>query len=126
MNQCRQSADLFVLSAIKGYASEDFITSLMQSQLGQYLYSKECIDIWLGAAYVMETLEQEITFQEGKVLPDYFMHWVGYLYRYWSLATEDTATRILQQAPIEDLRLMYQGLHVMSYGEVVNELSQGT
>lgn len=125
VNQCRQSAELFGLSIKKGYDSEDFISKVMSSKLGQYLYGRECIDMWLGSAYVMETLEQEITFREGKAFPDYFMEWVGYLYRYWSLATKDTARQILEQASVEDLRQMYQGLHVMSYGEVVDDLRAG-
>lgn len=124
VNQCKQSADLFSLSGSRGFGSEDFIEKVMTCALGQYLYSKECIDMWLGAAYVMETLESEISFQKGGILPEFFMQWVGYLFRYWSLTTEDTAAQIIEQASVEDLRQMYQGLHVMSYEEVIADLRE--
>ncbi len=62
---CEMSAALFVLSCRKRYGSEQFIEKLMHSNLAVHLYHSDFNEMWLGEAYIMETLEQEVTLEEG-------------------------------------------------------------
>ena len=120
---CEMSAALFVLSCKKGYDSKQFIEKLMRSQLAVHLYHSDFTEMWLGEAYIMETLEQEVTLEEGTVFPEDFMEWTGYLFKVWSLTyPEDSPVKMLKQAPVDVLLDMYVGLHVMSFEMAIEDL----
>lgn len=120
---CEMSGEVFRLSCKKGYDSRKFITSLMNSEEGQYLYSNYCLNAWLGVNYVMQGIEAEIHPEKGEVINDELMFWIGYLFRCWSLTyEEDTAKDIITQAPLDLLFMSYQGFHVMPFEDVILEL----
>ncbi len=120
---CEMSAEVFVKSVKKGYDSKDFIEKLMTSQTATHLYNKTDTQMWLGAEYIMETLEQEVMIQKGKTYPEDLMSWIGYLFACWNFTyTCDTPKDMIRQAPVETLTLSYQGLHVLSFEDAIAEL----
>ena len=122
---CKMSGELFALSCKKGYDSEDFINKVMQSEEGNLLYSPNCIDMWLGADYVMQGLENDIYIEKGKVINNDIMRWIGYLYKYWSLTyPNESAKEILKQAPFDTLVQCYLGYHVMSCEDAILNLKE--
>ena len=122
---CNMSGKLFVLANEKGYESEAFIESLMNSQVGEHLYHSPYTDLWIGETYIMAVLEDEVELRTGVCLSDDFMYWTGYLFKVWSLTyPEETAKDMLMQAPPETLRQMFGVLHVMSYEQAILELKE--
>lgn len=120
---CEMSGELFKLSCRKNIDSRKFINKLMNSSIGQYLYSDECIDTWLGTEFVFQEIQTEIQFEKGDVINEDVMYWIGYLFKYWSLTFKnDRAKDMIKQAPIDTLLVSYQGLHVMSFKDVIMEL----
>ena len=112
---CEMSGRLFALSVKRGYDSVDFVDKLMHSELAQHLYKKEQSPLWLGEAYLMSTLETECTINQGTSYDIDMMEWAGWIFKYWSIAyPDDTPVNIYTQAPIQKLKNMYIGLHVMS------------
>ncbi len=120
---CNMSGKLFVLANRKGYDSEIFIECLMNSEVGEHLYHSPYTDMWIGDTYIMAVLEDEVSIKKGKVLSDDFMYWTGYLFKVWNLTyPKETPKEMLAQAPVETLRQMFPGLHVMSYEQAILEL----
>ena len=120
---CEMSADLFVRSVKKGYDSKDFIEKLMSSETAIYLYDKADTQMWLGSNYIIQTLEQEVSINKGKLYPEDLMSWIGYLFACWNFTyEEDTPKDMIRQAPVDTLTLTYQGLHVMSFEDAIMEL----
>ena len=63
----------------------------------------------------MSTLETECTINQGTSYDIDMMEWAGWIFKYWSIAyPDDTPVNIYTQAPIQKLKNMYIGLHVMS------------
>lgn len=120
---CEMSADLFVKSVKKGYDSKEFIEKLMKSETAIYLYDKSDTQMWLGANYIIDTLEQEVKLNKGKTYPEDLMSWIGYLFACWNLTyAEDTPKDMIEQAPVDVLTLTYQGLHVLTFEDAIEEL----
>ena len=71
---CNMSGKLFVLANEKGYESEAFIESLMNSQVGEHLYHSPYTDLWIGETYIMAVLEDEVELRTGVCLSDDFMY----------------------------------------------------
>lgn len=123
--RCKMSSLLFLEANKRGYDSVKFADKLMTSEYARYLYSDEALEMWLGHNYVLETAEWELgPFEKGKVLPDEFMEWAGYLYRYWSLIRPENGNEIYAKAPLSLLLEGYTGWHCMDFKSVVDELSQ--
>lgn len=120
---CEMSADLFVQSVKRGYDSKNFIEKLMKSETASHLYNKTDTQMWLGANYIMETLEQEAQIEKGATYPEDLMSWIGYLFACWNFTyADDTPKDMIKQAPVEVLTLAYQGLHVLSFEDAIMEL----
>ena len=120
---CEMSANLFVKSIEKGYDSKDFIEKLMKSEMAKHLFDKEDTQMWLGHNYIMEVLEDEIKINKGKTYPEDLMAWIGYLFAYWNfIYKEDTPLDMIKQAPVDTLTVSYQGLHVLTFDEAIEEL----
>lgn len=122
--QCEFSAGLFQLSCKLGYDSKEFIKLIALTELGEYYYGKDCFDAWLSAAYVMEDFQNSYEIKKGKVLPTYFMHWLGYLYRFWTYNYDKTVEQVYTTISIDDLLYSYEGLHVMDWAEIVETIEQ--
>lgn len=120
--QCEFSAELFKLSCTLGYNSRKFIGLITSTELGDYYYGKECIDAWLSPAYVMEDFQNNFKIEKGEILPEYFMEWLGYLYRFWTFNYNVTIKQVRDTISINDLLCSYEGLHVMSWEEIVETL----
>lgn len=120
---CNMSGKLFMLANRKGYASKPFIEKLMNSVVGEHLYHSPFTDLFIGETYIMEVFEDEVSLETGETLSDDFMYWAGYLFKVWSLTyPEETAAEMLKQAPVDTLRQMFLGLHVMSYEQAIEDL----
>lgn len=81
--------------------------------------------MWLSEAYIMESLEAEVTISKGRTFNREFMAWVGYLYRVWCTEYEnDTPLDMLEQSPFEVLVNSYTGFHVMSCEDAILNLKE--
>lgn len=121
--QCKYSGQMFTLTCKQGYDSKEFIRIVAESDLGDYYYSDECIDAWLAPGYVLEDFQNNFELPKGDVLPEYFMEWVGYLFRFWSIYTGDSIKKIYNTVTIDDLMIGYEGLHVMDWDMIVDTLN---
>lgn len=122
---CEMSADLFKLACRRGYDSQDFINKLVESEEGRLLYSNKSIDMWLGAEYVMQGIEKEVSIKSGKPIREDVMAWMGYLIKCWSITyPNENLEEILKQAPYEILVQSYSGFHVMSYEDAILNLKE--
>ncbi len=65
---CNMSGKLFVPANRKGYDSECFIETLMNSEVGEHLYHSPYTDMWIGETYIMAVLEDEAAIKAGECL----------------------------------------------------------
>lgn len=122
---CEMSAELFRLACKKGYDSREFIVDLLNSEEGQLLYSDKCLEMWLGATYVLEGVEQEVKFKHGIVINTRVMEWIGYLLKCWNLTyPEENLRDILMRIGLDTLIESYVGLHVMSCEDAILNLKE--
>ena len=121
--QCEMSAKLFLYANKCGYGSEKFTKMLMKSKLGDYLYSKNCVETWLGYTYVMSLIRDEVGIPpKGMTYDDNIMEWIGYVYRYWSLTTTDTGNKIYKLAPFKLMVGGYPGWHCIAISLVIDDI----
>ena len=86
---CEMQAELFVQSREKGYASESFIKTFMNSDVAEDLDMPFNHMQWAGAHYLMSRIEEEHgdALQSGDCYDTETLYWAGYLYRYWHIYT---------------------------------------
>lgn len=122
---CEMSGDLFKLACKEGYDSHDFVSKLMNSTCGDLLYRSDSCQMWLGDTYVLSELNTEVSFKKGSVVREDVMYWIGYLFRYWSVAyPKDTAKDILKQSDWNSLLASYNGLHTLYWDEAIERIKE--
>lgn len=122
---CDMSGEVFAKSCEKGYDSKKFVEGVLSSKEGSYLYSDKCAEMWYGSNYVLEGLELEVNFEQGKVYSPDVMYWMGYIYKMWSiLYPDEQASFILEQAPFDIMVGSYTGLHCLSAENAILNLKE--
>lgn len=113
---CEMQAQLFVLSQEKGYASESFIKTFMNSDIAKDLDLPFHHMQWAGAHYLMSRLEEEYAEKlvQGECYDTETLYWTGYLYRYWHIYKGESSRKIYKQAPAKLMRIVYLMYHTMS------------
>lgn len=119
---CSIQGRLFELAAKKGYDSEEFITTYMNSDLAWH-YNSEYDDLqWRGEEYILAVLEEQHNFKQGNVYALDIVFWTGYLYCYWHYKTNDSCKQIVKIAPPKIMAETYMGFHTIAYELAIENL----
>ncbi|MCD8286849.1 MAG: hypothetical protein LUD50_06470 [Clostridia bacterium] len=124
LEQCMLQAEVFGMSAERGYDSKAFIRGFMRSETAKYLdadFSRMQNEV---PAYIMETLEDEDRkyVHPGVCFPLEEMQWAGYLYRLWHLTTGETSREIYRQASATVVHSAYSKYRTLDGHEVIRIL----
>ena len=123
---CQMQAHLFELSAEKGYDSEAFVKSFMNSDIAEDLDKKFNHAQWAGEEYLLSRLSEEKpeATKKGEVLDTETLFWTGYLYRHWHFYTGESSKDIYKQAPITIMKQVYLPYHSMSIEMAIDRLKE--
>lgn len=123
---CEMQAQLFVLSQEKGYASESFIKTFMNSDVAKDLDKSFHHMQWAGTHYIMSRLEEEHAAEltQGECYDTETLYWAGYLYRYWQIYTGENSRAIFKQASAKTMRVVYLMYHTMSPEMAIERLNE--
>lgn len=123
---CEMQAQLFVQSKEKGYASEAFIKTFMNSDVAKDLDKPFNHMQWAGAHYLMSRMEEEHAdaLVQGECYDMETLYWAGYLYRYWHIYNGDISREIYKQAPAKTMRIVYLMYHTMSPEMAIDRLKE--
>ena len=123
---CEMQAQLFVQSQEKGYASEAFIKTFMNSAVAEDLDMPFNHMQWAGTHYLMSRIEEEHADElvQGESFDAETLYWIGYLYRYWHIYTGETSRKIHKQAPAKTMRTVYLMYHTMSPEMAIDRLKE--
>lgn len=113
---CEMQAELFVQSREKGYASESFIKTFMNSDIAEDLDMPFNHMQWAGTHYLMSRIEEEHADElvRGECYDTETLYWAGYLYRYWHIYKGESSREIYRQASAKTMRIVYLMYHTMS------------
>ena len=123
---CEMQAQLFVQSREKGYASEAFIKTFMNSDVAEDLDMPFNHMQWAGTHYLMSRIEEEHIDElvQGERYDTETLYWIGYLYRYWHIHTGENSRNIHKQAPAKTMRTVYLMYHTMSAEMAIDRLKE--
>ena len=123
---CEMQAELFVLSQKKGYASEAFIKTFMNSEIAKDLDMPFNHMQWAGTHYLMSRTEDEYADElvTGECFDTETLYWIGYIYRYWQFYTSESSRQILKQASPKTMRIVYLMYHTMSPEMAIDRLKE--
>ena len=116
---------LFELSGVKGYDSEKFIKTFMNSEIAKGLDSDFDYTQWVGKEYLLEKMEEdhpEGCIKGGVVYSDETLYWTGYIYRYWHFYTEETSKTIYKTANAKTMNTVYLGFHTLDTESAIDRL----
>lgn len=121
---CEMQAELFVRSREKGYASESFIKTFMNSEIAKDIDKPFSHMQWAGAHYLMSRMEEEHKedLVQGECYDTETLYWTGYLYRYWNIYTGDKSKEIYKKAPAKTMRVVWLNYHTMSPEMAIDRL----
>lgn len=113
---CEMQAQLFSMSAKRGYASEAFIQAFMKSDIAGDLDKSFHHMQWAGVNYLMSRMEDDLAgaLEHGECYDAETLYWIGYLYRYWQITLGESSKAIYRQAPANTMRIVYLMYHTMS------------
>ena len=121
---CEMQAELFIEARQKGYASETFIKTFMNSAIAKDLDMPFHHMQWAGTHYLLSRMEAEYPemLTPGECYDAETLYWIGYLYRYWHIYTGESSRDILRQAPAKTMRIVYLMYHTMSPEMAIDRL----
>ena len=123
---CEMQAELFVQSQEKGYASECFIKTFMNSDIAEDLDMPFNHMQWAGTHYLMSRMEEEHADDliHGECYDTETLYWAGYLYRYWHIYKSESSKEIYRQASAKTMRIVYLMYHTMSPEMAIDRLKE--
>lgn len=123
---CEMQAELFVQSQEKGYASESFIKTFMNSDIAEDLDMPFNHMQWAGTHYLMSRMEEEYVDDliQGECYDTETLYWAGYLYRYWHIYKGESSKEIYRQASAKTMRIVYLMYHTMSPEMAIDRLKE--
>ena len=119
---CEMQAELFVQSREKGYASESFIKTFMNSDIAEDLDMPFNHMRWAGTHYLMSRIEEEHADElvRGECYDTETLYWAGYLYRYWHIYKGESSREIYRQASAKTMRIVYLMYHRIQHQNAAN------
>lgn len=119
---CNIQGKLFELSGKKGYSSEKFIRSFMQSKVAESLDALYDRLQWAGEEYILEELNDEVALEYGQTYNRESLYWIGYTYRYWHYYTGESSKEIFKTADGKTMDLCWLGYHTYDVPMAIEEL----
>lgn len=116
---------LFELSGQKGYDSELFIRTFMNSSIAAGLDSDFDYMQWAGKEYILERMVDEYSegiSQNGTVYDGETLYWTGYLYRYWHFYTGESSKETYKIANAKTMNSTYYGYHTLDIESAIDRL----
>ena len=124
---CDIQGRLFELSSDNNYGSANFVKAFMTSEVAKALDSTYNRMQWAGEEYLLEEVIDEAgnRFEKpGEVYSEEPIYWIGYIYRYWHYATDESSKEIYKQAPVKVMKQNYARLYMMTPEEVIEILKE--
>lgn len=119
--KCKIFAELFRLSAKKGYDSLDFVKKVMTDKTLDWLFAVDDCQEWCDEAFLMSVMERQIDFKKGEILDDYLLWFAGYLYKYWMLKYSLDRRIIYKILPLKRLNASFGFYHTQGWDYVIND-----
>ena len=125
---CELQADAFELSIEKfKCGSALFISRYMNSEIAKKLDKTNDPYNYLSPNTLittMATLYRSLNDSEGEKYPKKVMHWIGYIYRAYTLMSKNTSSNIYKIIKAEKLLSLYETYHTFSPEYCVERLKE--
>ena len=120
---CSKQAELFALSGKLPFGSSRFIKRFVFSS---YCKEFDNLSIFYSISNNEDYLESEMTAKPDKAskYPDMVMHWIGYMYRYWSYVKNKPASSIYHYVPPKKMAAMYNAYHSLDPQQVIDIIEE--
>jgi hypothetical protein len=99
----------------------------MKSNTAKCLDSKYNSMQWMGEEYLLEEICEnagDMSAEEGQILPNDVLYWIGYLYRYWHYYTGESSKKIYTQASVKTMIRNYTIFHTMDPAPAIEDLKE--
>ena len=97
----------------------------------RFVFSSYCkefdnLSIFYSISNNEDYLESEMTAKPDKAskYPDMVMHWIGYMYRYWSYVKNKPASSIYHYVPPKKMAAMYNAYHSLDPQQVIDIIEE--
>lgn len=123
---CDMQGCLFELSLESGYDSKLFIEAFMNSQAAASLDDTYDRLQWLGEAYILEELDEEVGGLKvsSNLYDKEVMFWAGYLYRYWHYYTGEFSRDIYKIADAEMINDCWLGFRTLDPRKAIDNFKE--
>jgi len=114
-------ANLFKISAEKGYDSEKFINGFLRSELCRYIDMEYSRYQFMDELYWMEELEDfnKESLVPGTVLDEDELYWMGHIYREWHFTTGESSKQILRKMSVKKMHKLYNSEYYIDCDSVI-------
>lgn len=123
---CETLSGLFLLSREKGYGSENFVNSFMQSVCAADMDNLHDVNNWMGHNYAMDVLEDELGEKlkdDGEIWPSKVLEWMAFVYRHWSAKRTVPSSEIFRMADAATMREAWFGYHTLDIDDAIDNLA---
>ena len=127
LKMCDIQGRLFELSVDRNLNSAAFVKTFMKSNTAKCLDSKYNSMQWMGEEYLLEEICEntgDLSAEEGQILPNDVLYWIGYLYRYWHYYTGESSKKIYTQASVKTMIRNYTIFHTMDPALAIEKLKE--
>ena len=124
---CDIQGRLFELSADNNFGSANFVKTFMTSEVVKALDATYNRMQWAGEEYLLEELVSvagDKFIESGEIYSKDILYWMGYLYRYWHYYTNESSTKIYNQAPVRTMKRNYLMFHTMAPEVAIEDLKE--
>ena len=109
-----------------GVDAVDYITKFMLSNVAEDLDKMKSGVYSAGSAhlkrYILQQIEPVAPYSEDKHIREDALHWVGYIFRYWSYLLNMSSKDIVQLVPVETALRCYPAYHSMGNSEAISRI----
>ena len=125
---CEMQGEFFALSAKRFSCSSSlFISRFMYSELAKELDQVDNPYNFISPNNLisaMARLYPSLNKQQGTHTTEKVMHWIGYIYRAWSLIKHKESSWIYKRMSAERMLTLYDAFHTFSIEYCVDQLEQ--
>jgi len=109
-----------------GVDAIDYITKFMHSRAAEELDKMKSGVFSAGAAplkrYILSMIEPVKQYDKERHVDEDALHWVGYVYRYWSYLLGTPSDEIVQTVPVDIALRYYPSYHCMGNIEAISKM----
>jgi len=109
-----------------GVDAIDYATKFMHSRAAEELDRMKSGVYSAGSAplkrYALRMIEPVKTYSPENHVSEEALHWVGYIYRYWSYLLGTPSNEIVQAMPVKEALMCYQAYHCMGNREAISRM----